>query len=126
VNILLDTHIFIWWNDSPDKITKKARHVIEDQSNTIYISAVVIWEMTVKAMLGKLDSPDDPLAIAVQEGFVPLPITAEHALKLKTLESYHSDPFDRLLIAQAKHEGFTLLTHDKTVMSYADFEYIKA
>ena len=126
MNILLDTHIFIWWNDEPTKITKKARQVIEDQSNTIYISAVVIWEMTVKTMLGKLESPDDPLAIAIREGFVPLPITGQHALTLKTLENHHSDPFDRLLIAQAKHEGFTLLTHDKTIMSYADFAYVKA
>ncbi len=126
MNILLDTHIFIWCNDEPSKITKKALEIIEDQNNTIYISAVVIWEMTVKKMLGKLESPDDPLAIAVKEGFIPLPITGEHALALKTLESHHSDPFDRLLIAQAKHENFTLLTHDKTVMKYADFNYIKA
>lgn len=77
-------------------------------------------------MLSELESPDDPLAIAVEEGFISLPITGEHALTLETLESHHSDPFDRLLIAQAKHESLTLLTHDKTIMKYADFEYIKA
>jgi len=126
VNILLDTHIFIWWNDDPSKINKKARAVIEDQSNTVYISAVVIWEMTVKKMLGKLESPNDPLAIAVEQGFIPLPITGEHALTLKTLEAHHNDPFDRLLVAQAKHESFTLLTHDRTVMKYAGFNLIKA
>ena len=126
MNIILDTHIFIWWNDNPAKLTKKARETIEDKNNTIYISAVVIWEMTVKKMLGKLESPDDPLAIAIQEGFIPLPITGEHAITLKTLEAHHNDPFDRLLIAQAKHESFTLLTHDKTIMKYTNFEYIKA
>ena len=126
MNILLDTHIFIWWNDDLSKLTKKARTLIEDKDNTIYISAVVIWEMTVKKMLGKLESPDDPLAIAVEQGFIPLPITGEHTLTLKTLEPHHNDPFDRLLIAQAKHEKFTLLTHDKTVMRYADFDFIKA
>ena len=77
-------------------------------------------------MLGKLEAPDDPLAIALSEGFIPLPITSEHALALKTLESHHNDPFDRLLIAQAKHEGYILLTNDKAILKYTGFNSLKA
>lgn len=126
MNIILDTHIFIWWNDDPSKLSKKAREVIEDRNNIIYISSVVIWEIVVKMMLGKLEAPDNPLAIAIQEGFIPLPVTGEHAMALKNMENHHSDPFDRLLIAQAKHEGFTLLTRDKAIMKYGDLAYLKA
>lgn len=126
MNLVLDTHIFIWWNDNPSKLSTKAKSAIEDKSNSVFISTVVIWEVVVKTMLGKLEAPDDPLGIALQQGFIPLPITGEHAMTLKTLESHHSDPFDRLLIAQAKHEKYTLLTHDKTIMKYTGFQYIKS
>ncbi len=126
MNIILDTHTFIWWNENPAKLSKPARETIENKDNIIYISTVVIWEIIVKMMLGKLEAPPDPLAVALSEGFIPLPITGEHALALKTLESYHNDPFDRLLIAQAKHEDFILLTHDKMILKYKGFKSLKA
>jgi PIN domain nuclease of toxin-antitoxin system len=126
MNIILDTHAFIWWNDDPRKLSKAGREAIENKENLIYISTVVIWEIVVKVMLGKLEAPDDPLDIALSQGFIPLPITGEHALALKTLENHHSDPFDRLLIAQAKHEGYILLTNDKAILKYKGFKSLKA
>ena len=126
MNIILDTHAFIWWNDDPTKLSKAGREAIENKENIIFISTVVIWEIVVKMMLGKLEAPADPLKVALSEGFIPLPITGEHALTLKTLESHHNDPFDRLLIAQAKYEGFTLLTNDKAILKYKGFKNIRA
>ena len=86
VDIILDTHIFIWWNDDPSKLSPKARKTIEDKQNSIFISSVVIWEIVVKMMLGKLEASDDPLGISIKQGFIPLPVTGEYAMTLKTLE----------------------------------------
>ncbi len=126
MNLLLDTHIFIWWGDEPRKLSAAAATAIKDPANRIYISAAVIWEIMIKKSLGRIEAPDDPLAVVYAEGFIPLPIRLEHAMALKTVEDLHGDPFDRIQIAQAKAEDFTLVTHDRFILQYADLKTIKS
>ncbi len=117
--LLLDTHVLLWWLDDPQLLSSTARLAIQDGKNTVYISAVVVWEIVIKASLGKLEAPDDLQAVMVKSGFQPLPITIPHALAVQSLPDHHRDPFDRMLIAQAQHEGFTLVSRDSQVLRYA-------
>ncbi len=116
--LLLDTHVFLWWLDDPQLLSKAARKAIGDGRNTVYISAVVAWEIAIKRSLGKLDAPDDIKAAMAENRFLPLAITVPHALAVQKLPEHHRDPFDRLLIAQARHEGFKLVSRDSHVASY--------
>jgi PIN domain nuclease of toxin-antitoxin system len=118
VTLSLDTHAFLWWLDDPQLLSKAAREAIGDGKNTVYVSAVVIWEIIIKRALGKLDAPDDLEAAMTANRFLPPPVTSPHVLAVRTLPDHHRDPFDRLLIAQARHEGFLLVTRDAQVASY--------
>lgn len=102
MNLLLDTHIFIWWNTAPDLLSQQAYLAVEDTNNRIYVSTAVIWEIVIKTSFGRMESFGDPLAMLYAEQFIPLPITPEHAIALKQVENIHNDPFDRIQIAQAK------------------------
>ena len=126
MNILLDTHIFLWWNDRPEKLSSSARQAIENTDNTVYVSAAVIWEIVIKTSLDRMEAPEDPLAVVYAEGFISLPITPEYTMMLKTVENIHGDPFDRIQIAQAKAEGLALVTHDRNILEYADLQIIKS
>ncbi len=86
--------------------------------NTVYVSAAVAWEIAIKKALGKLDAPDDLEAMMAANRFLPLPVTIPHALAVASLPPIHNDPFDRPLIAQARHEGFKLVSRDRQVASY--------
>jgi len=119
MTLSLDTHALLWWLEDPQLLSKAARKAIGEGRNTVYVSAAVVWEITIKKSLGKLDAPDD-LGVAMEANrFLPLPITIPHALAVASLPPIHNDPFDRLLIAQARHEGFKLVTRDKHVAEYA-------
>ena len=118
MTLLLDTHAFLWWLDDPQLLSKAARKAIGDGKSTVYISAAVIWEISIKRALGKLDAPDDLEAAMTANRFLPLPITIKHALAVQTLPDHHRDPFDHLLIAQASHEKFKLVSRDALVLSY--------
>jgi PIN domain nuclease of toxin-antitoxin system len=118
MTLLLDTHAFLWWLDDPQLLSKAARKAIADGKNTVYVSAAVAWEIAIKKTLGKLDAPDDLEAAMAANRFLPLPVTIPHALAVLTLPSLHRDPFDRLLIAQARHEGFKFVSRDSHVASY--------
>jgi PIN domain nuclease of toxin-antitoxin system len=118
MTLSLDTHVFLWWLDDPQLLSRTARQAIGNSKNTVYVSAVVIWEIVIKRALGKLDAPDD-LELAMKANrFLPLPITIPHALAVQALPDHHRDPFDRLLIAQAQHEGFLFISRDGHVASY--------
>ena len=95
-----------------------ARKAIGDGKNTVYVSAAVICEIAIKKALGKLDAPDDPEAAMTANRFLPLPVTIPHALAVLSLPAHHRDPFDRLLIAQACHEGFKFISRDPHVPLY--------
>lgn len=118
MTLLLDTHVLLWWLDEPRLLSEAARKAIADGKNPVYVSAAVVWEISIKRSLGKLDAPDDLEAAITANRFLPLPVTIPHALAVAGLPSLHRDPFDRLLIAQAKHEGFKLVSRDPHIPAY--------
>lgn len=115
---LLDTHVLLWWFSSPEKIKKKAQYIIRDKSNRIFVSSVSFWEMAIKKSIGKLRLPHNLLNATIAEGFTHLPIMPEEALGVADLPLLHADPFDRLLVMQAKIHDLILITNDTRVMEY--------
>ena len=118
MNLLLDTHILLWWLDASPSLSKTASEAISDVSNLVFVSAAVVWEIRIKQTLGKLKIPADFRQVLERQPFEKLPITAEHAHAVGDLPSHHRDPFDRMLIAQAKVEGLTIVTHDRIFRQY--------
>lgn len=119
MNLLLDTHVLFWWLGDPSLLSKEAKRRITDGKNTVHISAAVVWEIVIKKSLGRLDSPDNLDEVLEANHFLPLPITIHHALAVQSLPGHHRDPFDRMLVAQAIHEGMTLVTRDPNIQKYA-------
>jgi len=115
---LLDTHILLWWLEDPRKLSPGARKAIADPQNTVFTSVASLWEMAIKARLGKLELPGDPLEAIGQEGFRLLDIKARHTLAIQQLAEHHRDPFDHLLIAQAITEKLTLISRDGRFSAY--------
>ncbi len=118
MNLLLDTHALLWWLDANPLLSEKAKSYIADGSNLVFVSAVIIWEIRIKQALGKLEIPSNFRQVLEQQPFEMLAITAEHAHAVGDLPAIHRDPFDRMLIAQAKVEGFTIVTRDFIVQQY--------
>jgi PIN domain nuclease of toxin-antitoxin system len=118
VRVLVDTHVLLWWLGESDRLTDRHRELLAEPSNEIWFSAVSIAEMSIKASLGKLTAPDDAAAVLIDGGFDELPLSAQHADRLRTLPWHHRDPFDRMLIAQAQVEGVTVATVDKRFAEY--------
>ena len=117
MQLLLDTHAFLWWLDADRALGPAARAAIEDDDNLVMVSAATGLEIAIKRALGKLDAPDVELA-AAGEGFGELPITIAHAVASAELPAHHRDPFDRLLVAQARLESLTLVTADTAIGRY--------
>jgi PIN domain nuclease of toxin-antitoxin system len=118
MTLLLDTHAFLGWLDDPPLLSKAARKAIGDGKSTVYVSAVVAWEIAIKRSLGKLDAPDDMEAAMAANRFLPLLIAVTHARAVRQLPDHPRDPFDRLLIAQARHEGFKIVSRDTQIRRY--------
>lgn len=118
MRLLADSHVLVWWLDDPSRLSAKARAAIQDGSNDILVSAASVWELWLKIAKGKLLMPANFVDVLRQDGFSDLPIIAEHAQLSATLPDHHTDPFDRLLIAQAQFEGLVLLTRDKLMTKY--------
>lgn len=123
MNLLLDTHAFIWWAIDPDKLSSPARTACENTTNQLLLSIASVWEMQIKYQLEKLTLPK-PLAELVdhqvrQNGLRLLSIELPHIYALQTLPPHHRDPFDRLIIAQATVAGLTIVTTDGAFRSYA-------
>ena len=118
MNLLLDTHVLLWWLADDAGLEHETRSAIEDASNIIHVSAASAWEISIKKALGKLDAPDDLQAALIASQFQPLPISILHATRDGQLPRHHDDPFDRMLIAQAQAEQLTLVTHDTMFRSY--------
>jgi PIN domain nuclease of toxin-antitoxin system len=116
VNLLLDTHVLIWW-DEGRRLAAEARRAIAD-ADSVYVSAASAWEVAIKTGLGRL-RPTRTVEHAVDEsGFLELPVTFRHAERVGKLPPHHRDPFDRLLIAQADVEELTLVTRDAVFARY--------
>ncbi len=122
MRLLLDTHVFLWALDAPERLPSEARHSIEDATNEVYVSAVVAWEIAIKFALGKLELPVVPEIFVpyrmMRLGFRSLPIDVRHALAVASLPPLHADPFDRLLVAQARVEALELVTVDPKITAY--------
>jgi PIN domain nuclease of toxin-antitoxin system len=118
MTLSLDTHAFLWWLEDPQLLSEAAREAIGEGKNTVYVSAAVVWEIAIKRSLGKLDAPEDIEAAMTANRFLPLPVTIPHALAVEALPHHHNDPFDRLLIAQARLEGFKFVSRDSHVPRY--------
>lgn len=117
--LLLDTHFLLWAVGAPKKLPSAARKRIDDSE--VFVSAASIWEVSIKAALGKLQAdPAELLAAIEPAGFSLLPISGEHAAAVARLPPLHNDPFDRMLVAQAKTEPLLLLTNDSALAGYGD------
>lgn len=115
--LLLDTHIALWWFAGNTRLNAEVREAISQ--SVCWVSAVSVWEVAIKFRLGKLPvAPGLFLSAATHADMRLLPITPEHAAATSELTAFHHDPFDRLLIAQARQEHLTLLTADQTLLAY--------
>lgn len=118
MNLLLDTHALLWWLADDPSLARRARQAIANGGNTVFLSAVVVWEIRIKQSLGKLEVPDRLREVLDRERFLHLPVTVEHAHAIAALPSIHRDPFDRLLVAQARLERLTIVTRDQHIPRY--------
>jgi len=118
MNLLLDTHVLLWWLDDNPTLLIKAKEAIADGGNMVFVSVATIWEIRIKHALGKLKIPANFRNVLEQQAFEMLSITADHAHLIGELPAHHRDPFDRMLIAQALFEGFTLITRDSRFKRY--------
>jgi len=118
MNLLLDTHVVLWWLDDCPSLSDKARAAIADNNNLIVLSAVVIWEIRIKQALGKLEITPNFYAVIKQQGFEMLSVSPDHADAVGDFPMHHRDPFDRILLAQAKLENLTIVTHDAIFQKY--------
>ena len=115
MRLLLDTHTFLWAVSEPQKLPTKSREAIRDESNLAFVSAVCLWEITIKVRIGKLELgwEDDLITAALNAGIEPLPLTPDEAATYGDLtESSHNDPFDRMIIWQAIRRNMTLISRD--------------
>jgi PIN domain nuclease of toxin-antitoxin system len=123
VRLLLDTHIALWAITDSPRLSQAARELILGPQNIVFFSAASVWEIAIKHGLGRGDMPVSGARAAelfLAAGYLQLPISAEHAAAIEALPLLHTDPFDRLLVAQALTEPLRLLTHDQTVASYGN------
>jgi PIN domain nuclease of toxin-antitoxin system len=117
VSLLLDTHVVLWWLTDARELTDEVKRQL-DHEPAVYLSPATVWEIAIKQSIGKLTEPENLPEIVVAAGFRHLPITAEHAVVAGRLPLLHRDPLDRMLIAQARCEGLTLVTRDPQIHRY--------
>ncbi len=123
MRLLLDTHVLLWALGDPGRLDAGTRDLLEDSGNTVLFSAASIWEIAIKAALGRADfavRPEQVVQAARMTGFVELPIGADAAARVAGLPAHHRDPFDRLLVAQAVAEPAWLLTADPLLPPYSE------
>ncbi|MGD0830048.1 MAG: type II toxin-antitoxin system VapC family toxin [Terracidiphilus sp.] len=119
MRLLLDTHVFLWWDAEAWRLPDELCAAIASPQNEVLVSAVTVWEIAIKRTLGKLSFGRSVGKAIEKHGFLPLPITVEHAERAGELPQLHRDPYDRLLVAQAQLEGLVLATVDDQILRYA-------
>ena len=117
MSLLLDTHVVLWWRLDSRRLHRDARRLIE-AADRVFVSAASGWEVALKIGTGRLRLQDRFSGLVEASGFEKLPVAFEHAEQLTALPRHHSDPFDRMLVAQAQVEGLTLVTHDRALEPY--------
>jgi PIN domain nuclease of toxin-antitoxin system len=123
---LIDTHVLLWALRSPEQLTAEARRFLEDSERIVYVSIASLWELSIKVNIGKIKLRDDFFARVQESPYELLPIQIPHLETLKTLPLLHRDPFDRLLLAQAKAEHLTLLTRDRRLLQYPEIDLLES
>jgi PIN domain nuclease of toxin-antitoxin system len=121
VKLLLDTQLLLWAAGQPTRLSAAARKLLNDPRNELWFSAASLWEIAIKSTLGREDFRVEPRVLRrglLDNGYVELPVTSQHAVGIDVLPPLHRDPFDRLLLAQALIEGITLLTSDEQLSRY--------
>jgi PIN domain nuclease of toxin-antitoxin system len=122
VKLLLDTHAFIWADSAPEKLSARAAAACRDHDNQLFLSVASVWELQIKLMLGKVTLHHSLRKIIEdwcrRTGLVVVEARLEHVLRLDSIPPVHKDPFDRLLVAQAFAEDYTIVTHDKEIARY--------
>lgn len=118
MNILLDTHVLLWWLQGSAKMTPAASKIISASENTVFVSAVSVWELRIKELIKKVTLPKNFSEVLEHEQFEELKIGIAHAHLAGALPLHHRDPFDRMLIAQAKIEELLFVSHDPVVAKY--------
>ena len=122
MKLLLDTHLLLWAAATPERLSHAAMTLMADPQNTLHVSVASLWEVVIKSGLGREDFHADAARLRrglIDNGYIELPIVAGHAIAVADLPPLHRDPFDRILVAQAKYEGLLLLTADEQVAAYA-------
>lgn len=122
MNVLLDSHALLWWLDDDRRLSRRARQTIADAETVIFVSVASVWEIAIKRALGKLNDPSDAIprlpSILADRGMGTLPIEAVHAIDAAALPGLHRDPFDRMIVAQSRIEGFPVVTNDPAIRAY--------
>ncbi|WP_113926073.1 type II toxin-antitoxin system VapC family toxin [Cognataquiflexum aquatile] len=121
MDLILDTHTLLWFLNGDEKLPLRIRHLIESEENTKYLSIASIWEIGIKMSLGKLIFPkglEKLVSLVVENGFLILPITTQNIISVSNLEFIHRDPFDRIIVSQAKDNNFQILTFDQNISKY--------
>lgn len=118
MRLLLDTHILLWWLTDDRRMPAESREIIREGRNQVFISSASAWEIAIKRSLGRLRAPTDLKAQIRTARFEVLNVTIDHALGVGDLPAHHSDPFDRILVAQALYEGLTMVTLDPEIHRY--------
>lgn len=118
MSLLLDSHVLLWVLADDPTLLARTRKRLATTRERVLVSAATVWEIRIKAMLGKLSVPEDLLVQVEAAGLVFLPITPQHADSAGSLPRHHDDPFDRMLVAQAQTEGLTVVTRDRRFAAY--------
>ena len=122
MRLLIDTHTFIWLDNAPSRLSQRVRRALEDIDNSLLLSMVSVWEIQIKEQLGKLDIQNSLTNLIERQQEVNevelLPITLPHVLALSELPFHHRDPFDRLLISQARVDDLVLVSKDEIISKY--------
>jgi PIN domain nuclease of toxin-antitoxin system len=122
MKLLLDTHVLLWAASDPDQLTSAARSALEDGSHDVLVSVVTAWEIAIKQSLGKLELPKPAEQwlpeVLRRTAFDLAEVSLAAALRVRALPWHHRDPFDRLLVAQAAEDGFTIVTRDDVLEAY--------
>ena len=117
MSLLLDTHVLLWWLADDPELPDEVKNRLDHEPD-VHVSAATIWEIAIKQALGKITGPADLPEVIRDSGFRELPIGFAHAMTAARLPPIHKDPFDRMLVAQARCEGLTLVTRDQYCQHY--------